>query len=94
MRSHATVSEVARNFSEYLDRVVGCGERFLVMREGKPVAELRSAGPQGLKLRDLPDLLASLPRLAPEDVSAFESDLVARRHRHRAGSELGHGERP
>lgn len=31
--------------------------------------------PQGLRLRDLPELLASLPHLAPGDVAAFESDL-------------------
>src|SRR5262249_21750815 len=76
MRSHPTVAEVARNFSEFIDRVVHRGERILVMQDRKPVAELRPAGPQGLRLRDLPALLSALPHLSPEDVPAFESDLA------------------
>jgi len=79
MRSHPTVSEVARNFSEYIDRVVDRGERFLVMKDRKPVAELGPIQGEGLRLRDLPQLLTSLPRLAPEDVAAFESDLTQAR---------------
>jgi len=76
MRSHPTVSEVARNFSEYIDRVAHRGERFLVMKDQKPVAELRPVEAEGPRLRDLPRLLASLPHLGPGDVDAFESDLT------------------
>lgn len=79
MRSHPSVNEVARNFSEYIDRVVDRGERFLVMKDRKPVAELRPVEIEGLRLRDLPRLLASLPHLEPEDVDDFESDLAKAR---------------
>ena len=75
MRSRPTVSEVARNFSDYIDRVVHRGERFVLMRGRKPVAELRPVN-QGLRLRELPGLLSSLPHLSPEDTAAFESDLT------------------
>ena len=76
MRSHPTVSEVARNFSEYIDRVVHQGERFWLMKDLKPVAELRPVEAEAPRLRDLPRLLASLPHLSPGDADAFESDLA------------------
>ncbi len=76
MRSHPSVSEVARNFSEYIDRVVHRAERFWLMRDLKPVAELRPVEAESPRLRDLPSLLSSLPHLAPGDVEAFESDLA------------------
>jgi antitoxin (DNA-binding transcriptional repressor) of toxin-antitoxin stability system len=77
MRSHPTVNEVAENFSEYIDRV-GRGERFVLMQGENPVAELRPVAPI-LQLRDLPEILASLPHLSPEDLDAFESDLAEAR---------------
>jgi antitoxin (DNA-binding transcriptional repressor) of toxin-antitoxin stability system len=79
MRSHPTVSEVASNFSEYIDRVVHRGERFWLMRDLKPVAELRPVEAESPRLRDLPRLLASLPHLAPGDADAFETDLAGAR---------------
>jgi len=80
MRSHPTVHEVARNFSAYVDRVAHRGERFVLMEGKRPVAELCPVAPEGLRLRDLPDLLASLPRLSPEELADFEADLTAIRH--------------
>lgn len=77
MSSHPTVREVARNFSAYIDRVRS-GERFVLMDNKEPVAELRPVETSG-RLGELPDLLASLPRLLPEDLAAFESDLEAAR---------------
>jgi len=80
MRAHPTVSEVARNFSAYIDRVVHRGERFLVMKNRKPIAELRPVeAAKGPRLRDLPGILSSLPHLGPADIDAFESDLKAAR---------------
>ena len=75
MRSRPTVTEVARNFSDYIDRVVDRGERFVLMRGHKPVAEL-SPVKRGLRLRELPGLLSALPHLSPEDSASFESDLT------------------
>ena len=77
MSAHPTVTEVARNFAEYLDRVAR-GERFVLMRGGQPVAELTPVTERP-KLRDLPALLESLPRLSPEDLEDFAADLAAAR---------------
>lgn len=74
MRSNPTVKEVARNFSEYIDRVRS-GERFVLMEDREPVAELRPVS-VSRRLGELPEILASLPRLSPEDLASFESDLA------------------
>lgn len=74
MKITATVTEVLRNFSDYINRVVYRGERFVLVRGGRPVAELTPV-PAGTRLGDLPDLLASLPRLTEEEARAFEGDL-------------------
>lgn len=74
MRIAATVTEVIRNFADYINRVAYRRERFLLLRGGKPVAEL-SPVPQGTRLGDLPGLLESLPRLSEDDAEAFTDDL-------------------
>jgi antitoxin (DNA-binding transcriptional repressor) of toxin-antitoxin stability system len=78
------VTDVARNFAEYINRVAFRGERFVLMRGRRPVAELRPV-PSGMRLGELPELLASLPRLEPDDASALADDLAAARE------ELGRG---
>jgi antitoxin (DNA-binding transcriptional repressor) of toxin-antitoxin stability system len=74
MRLNPSVTEVARNFADYINRVAFRGEHFTLMRGGKPVAELRPV-PAGKRLGELSALLASLPQLSPEDVSALAEDL-------------------
>jgi antitoxin (DNA-binding transcriptional repressor) of toxin-antitoxin stability system len=74
MESRLTVGEVARNFTDYLDRVVRQGERFVLMLDEQPVAELRPVTPVR-RLAELPEILASLPRLSAEELDSFESDL-------------------
>lgn len=74
MRIKATVTELLRNFSDYINRVAYRGERFVVIRGGKPVAEL-SPVPSGTRLAELPALLDSLPRLGEEDSADFARDL-------------------
>lgn len=69
-----TVTEVVRNFSDYVNRVVYRRERFVLRKGKKPVAELRPV-PSGTRLGDLPALLASLPRLSERDAKAFADDL-------------------
>lgn len=79
MRLQPSVTDVARNFADYVNRVVFKRERFILTRSNKPVAELRPV-PAGARLGDLPELLASLPRLTPADAAAFADDLdTARR---------------
>ena len=54
MESIITATELARSLQEVLDRVHDQGERFLIERNGKPVATLAPAWPMpGITLRDL-----------------------------------------
>ena len=78
MSTKSSVTAVARNFAEYINRVAYGGERFVLMRGKKAVAELNPV-PAGRFLRDLPDLLASLPHLGEEEAASFERDLAAAR---------------
>ncbi|MFO7893336.1 MAG: type II toxin-antitoxin system Phd/YefM family antitoxin [Longimicrobiales bacterium] len=78
MKSEATVTDVSRNFADYINRVAYRGERFVLIRGGKPVAEL-SPVPTGTRLRDLPALLESLPRLDPDETDAFAEDITEAR---------------
>lgn len=74
MRFNPSVTEVARNFAEYINRVAFRGERFVLMRGKKPVAELRPV-PAGKRLGELPALLASLPHLTEADCVTLSTDL-------------------
>ncbi len=78
MLNERSVTEVARNFSEYINRVAHGGERFLLMRGRRPVAELRPV-PRGRPVSELPEILRSLPRLSPDEAEAFAADLEAAR---------------
>jgi antitoxin (DNA-binding transcriptional repressor) of toxin-antitoxin stability system len=74
----ATVTEVARNFAEYVNRVAYRGERFTLMRGGKPVAELAPVT-RGVPIHEIPAIFASLPRLTPAEAEEFARDLEAAR---------------
>ncbi len=74
MKNTATVTDVSRNFADYINRVAYRGEEFVLVRGQKPVAELRPA-PRGLKLGELPKLVRSLPTLEAGDADAFARDL-------------------
>jgi len=76
MKITASVTDVLRNFSEYINRVAFRGERFILVRGNKPVAEL-SPVPVGTRLGDLASLLESLPKLGEEEALSFERDLEA-----------------
>ena len=72
------VTEFVRGFSDYINRVAYRGERFVLVRGGRELAEV---GPRrsGRPLTELPELLARLPRLSLEEASAFGADLDAAR---------------
>lgn len=76
MATRLTVTEAVRNFSEIVGRVRFKGERFVLLRGGKPVAEL---GPTDaavpVRLAELPAILEGLPHLEPGDADRFASDL-------------------
>jgi antitoxin (DNA-binding transcriptional repressor) of toxin-antitoxin stability system len=73
-----SVTEVVRNFADYINRVVYRGERFVLVRGGRPVAEL-SPVPMGTRLGDLPSLLRSLPRLSESDAVELAAELECAR---------------
>jgi antitoxin (DNA-binding transcriptional repressor) of toxin-antitoxin stability system len=74
--STLSVTEVARHFAEYVNRVAYRGESFVLVRGNRPVAELRPL-PSGKRLAELPALLASLPRLSESEAAQFAEDLAA-----------------
>lgn len=74
MHSTTRVTDVARNFAEYINRVAFGGERFTLLRGNQPVAELGPV-PVGRRLSDLPALLESLPRLDPDEAERFGREL-------------------
>jgi len=56
-----SATEVARNFSAVVNRVIA-GEEIEVIRNGTPVAELRRPSrPRGITGREFKELMASLP---------------------------------
>lgn len=69
------VTEMARRLSDYINRVAYQGERFLLVRGNKTVAELHPV-PQGTRLGDLPALLEGLPRLTVEEADVFADHRV------------------
>jgi len=73
------VTEVARRFAEFVNRVAYRGETFVLVRGGREVAELRPVV-TGLRLAELPDLVAGLPHLSESEASAFAADLDAARN--------------
>ncbi|MBI3000258.1 MAG: hypothetical protein HYY46_17680 [Deltaproteobacteria bacterium] len=78
MSQKLSVTEVARRFAEYINRVAYRGECFVLVRGNKPIAELRPL-PAGKRLAELPALLASLPHLSETDAAQFAADLTAAR---------------
>lgn len=73
-----SVTELARHFAEYINRVAYRGECFVLVRANKPMAELRPL-PTGKRLAELPALLASLPHLSSAEAEQFADDLTAAR---------------
>ena len=73
-----SLTEVVRNFSEYVNRVAYRGERFILLRGRKPVAELRPVA-SGLTLGELESLLRALPALTPAEADALAADMQAGR---------------
>jgi antitoxin (DNA-binding transcriptional repressor) of toxin-antitoxin stability system len=73
--SDITVTEVARHFADYINRVAYRRESFTLVRGNKPLAELRPL-PTGGRLAELPSLLASLPRLSLSEATEFGADLA------------------
>lgn len=74
MEKTLTVTEVARNFAEYINRVLYRGERFVLTKGRKPVAELRPLR-KGTTGSELLEILRNGPHLHPDDVEQFAKDI-------------------
>lgn len=69
-----TVTKVAKNFSDFINRVAYRGEHFVLIKGKKEVAEIRPVI-RGKVLGELPEILSSLPGLSKEELNAFSKDL-------------------
>jgi antitoxin (DNA-binding transcriptional repressor) of toxin-antitoxin stability system len=74
MEKRLSATELAKNLSSVLSRVQYRGERFVVERNGEPVATIGPVEPSmGMTVRELFDLLGRIDR--PDD--QFADDLEA-----------------
>ena len=69
-----SITDAARNFSDFVNRVAYRQESFFLVRGKKPVAELRPVV-SGRRLAELPALLSSLPGLTLSEVKNLKSDI-------------------
>ena len=69
-----SVTDVARNFSEYINRVAYKGDRFILVKGGRDVAELKPV-PKGRRLSELAALLKTSARLTSNEAESFEMDI-------------------
>lgn len=68
----------AANAADYVRRAEHDGESFTITRAGEPVAVLAPVC-RGVRVGDLPELFAALPRLSDEEAEAFAADIAAAR---------------
>ena len=71
--AEVTIRELRNHGGDVVDRVAA-GERVIVTRSGKPVAELRPVRPSGATAAEL---VRRWRRLPPVDVVALRSDVDA-----------------
>ena len=76
MKTSLSVTDTARNFSEIISRVAYKGERFILIKGKKAVAEI-SPVRNGRPLSELKGVLESLPPLSPAEIKEFVDDLEA-----------------
>lgn len=76
MARKLTVTEAVRNFSDILGRVRFKGERFILVKGGRPIAELGPTQAAAMvRLEELPAILEALPHLDAENADHFARDL-------------------
>src|SRR5579864_7307861 len=73
MESHISATEAARSFSDLLNRVLYRGEVFVVERGGQPICRITPARPAKFTLRDLVQLLKTIPKPDPGYWDALEA---------------------
>ncbi|MBI1883905.1 MAG: hypothetical protein HYS08_06830 [Chlamydiae bacterium] len=85
MKNVLAVTEMARHFAEYINRVAYRGECFVLLRGKKAVAEIKPVL-GGKRLRELPDILKSLSHLSEEEAVSFRRDVDLLRRKSRKES--------
>lgn len=77
MTQTITVTDAVRNFSELLNCIRYRGERYTILKGGKPAATIGPAegSVKERKLSDLKDIIPNLPRLE-DDGDAFARDIA------------------
>ena len=70
-----TAAELARNLARIIDRVRLSGKSLYVIRGRQTIAELKPPPKRGFPCSQLPELLASLPKVGDE-AKAMEEDLT------------------
>jgi antitoxin (DNA-binding transcriptional repressor) of toxin-antitoxin stability system len=73
-----TVTQAARNFSDFVNRVHYRGERTTLLRGGKPVVEVIPAR-QSRTGHELAARWRAIARLSADEAAAFEADLAESR---------------
>ena len=78
MQAAISSTEAVRNFSELLNNIKYRGDRYTVIRGGKPAASLVPVEPTGgcATLADLRKIVQTLPHLDSSDTT-FEADVMA-----------------
>lgn len=81
MRTAISSTEAVRNFSELLNNIKYRGDRYTVIRGGKPAATLAPVETARITatLADLRTIMQTLPHLDSSD-TAFEADVMAVSH--------------
>lgn len=74
-----SITEAARNFSDFVNRVAYRRESFFLIRGKKTVAELRPVV-AGKRLSELAELMQGLPKLSQEEAKSFQKELSLIRH--------------
>ena len=69
-----TATELARNLADYLNRVAYRGEQFTIVRNGKPLGELRPVKKSGT-MKDLIEILKTLDEWPAEEREAFALEV-------------------
>ena len=76
MEKRITATQAVRDFSELLNKIKFKGDRYIIERSGKPVAQMEPVreAKKTTTLKELKSLLKELPRL-DEELDSFAADL-------------------
>ncbi len=74
MKTSLSVTDTSRNFSDIINRVAYKGERFILLKGKKAVAEICPVK-TGRPLSELQGILDSLPDLPADELEEFAADL-------------------